>query len=154
MNTGGYPTGSMGPPMSQRQPQAQSHLQQGRVPSQSQSNGSGNGSVSLSRAELQNQMMNRQPSAMTQTSSSANSSAGAIKIKVFFQDDLIAIRVPSDINYAQLREKLKSRLKLGDDIILQYKDEPSNGFVELLSDNDLDAALQRNAKLTLYVGLA
>ncbi|KAG5295335.1 protein kinase [Histoplasma ohiense] len=154
MNTGGYPTGSMGPPISQRQPQAQSHLQQGRVPSQSQSNGSGNGSVSLSRAELQNQMMNRQPSAMTQTSSSANSSAGAIKIKVFFQDDLIAIRVPNDINYAQLREKLKGRLKLGDDIILQYKDEPSNGFVELLSDNDLDTALQRNAKLTLYVGLA
>ncbi|KKZ60011.1 bud emergence protein 1 [[Emmonsia] crescens] len=143
MNTGGYPASSMGPPSSQRQPQ------RGAPP---QSNGSGSGSVSLSRGELQTQLMNRQPSALTQGSSA--SSAGAIKIKVFFQDDLIAIRVPSDINYAQLREKLKDRLKLGDEIMLQYKDEPSNGFAELLSDVDLDTALQRNAKLTLYVGLA
>ncbi|OJD10736.1 hypothetical protein ACJ73_09712, partial [Blastomyces percursus] len=158
MNTGSYPHSSMGPPASsQRQAQGHSH-HQGRTPSQSQSNGNGNGngngSVSLSRAELQSQMMNRQPSAMTQTSSSSATGAGAIKIKVFFQDDLIAIRVPSDINYAQLREKLKDRLKLGDEIMLQYKDEPSNGFAELLSDHDLDTALQRNAKLTLYVGLA
>ncbi|EQL36359.1 bud emergence protein 1, variant 2 [Blastomyces dermatitidis ATCC 26199] len=153
INTGSYPPGSMGPPpSSQRQAQGHPHHQQGRTPSQSQSNG--NGSVNLSRSELQNQMMNRQQSAMTQTSSSSTTGAGAIKIKVFFQDDLIAIRVPSDISYAQLREKLKDRLKLGDEIMLQYKDEPSNGFAELLSDHDLDTALQRNAKLTLYVGLA
>ncbi|PGG99254.1 hypothetical protein AJ79_08617 [Helicocarpus griseus UAMH5409] len=143
MNSGGYPAGSMGPPPSTRPQQGQRHL--GSPP---QSNG---GSAGIGRTELQNQMMNRQPSSLTQASAS---SAGAIKIKVFFQDDLIAIRVPSDINFQQLKEKLKDRLKVGDDIVLQYKDEPSNGFAELLSDNDLDTALQRNAKLTLYVSIA
>ncbi|KAK2742265.1 bud emergence protein 1 [Onygenales sp. PD_40] len=137
MNAGGYPAGSMGPP-SQRQPR------QGPP----QSNGGGAG---VGRVDMQAQMMNRQPSSLTQASAS---SAGAIKIKVFFQDDIIAIRVPSDINFHQLREKLKDRLKLGDNIVLQYKDEPSGGAADLMSDNDLNAALQRNAKLQVYVGLA
>lgn len=77
-----------------------------------------------------------------------------MKIKVYFQDDLIAIRVPSDISFYQLKEKLKDRLKVNDDIIVQYKDEPTGGFAEMLSDNDLDMALQRNSKLALYVGYA
>lgn len=76
-----------------------------------------------------------------------------MKIKVFFQDDIIAIRVPSDINFQQLKEKLKDRLKINDDIMVQYRDEPSGGYAEILSDNDLDVALQRNPKLSLYVGI-
>ncbi|KAL8825748.1 MAG: hypothetical protein Q9191_004221 [Dirinaria sp. TL-2023a] len=117
--------------------------------------------------------INRQPSSLTQasgtssgthhstpatsapnTSSTNVASSGALKIKVFFEDDLIAIRVPSEISFQQLREKLKDRLKIQEDIIVQYKDEPSSTYAEMLSDRDLDVALGRNPKLTLYVGYA
>ncbi|KAL4892361.1 hypothetical protein BDV59DRAFT_56165 [Aspergillus ambiguus] len=110
------------------------------------------GQASLSHSNGGPPPMNRQPSSITQVSTT--SSSGAMKVKVFFQDDLIAIRVPSDINVHQLKEKLMDRLKLHDDITLQYKDEPSGAYVDLLSDSDLDTAIQRNSKLTLYVGLA
>lgn len=96
--------------------------------------------------------MIRQQSSLTQVSTTSGS--GALKVKVFFQDDLIAIRVPSDINSQQLKEKLKDRLKINEEIVVQYKDEPSGTYVDLISDSDLDTAIQRNSKLTLYVGLA
>ena len=79
---------------------------------------------------------------------------GAMKIKVFFQEDIIAIRVPQDINFLALRDKLKDRLKVIDDIVVQYKDEPTNTFADLKNDSDLDVALQRNPKLALYVNFA
>ncbi|GAB1211019.1 hypothetical protein ATERTT37_000130 [Aspergillus terreus] len=110
------------------------------------------GQASLSHTNGGPPPMNRQPSSITQVSTT--SSSGAMKVKVFFQDDLIAIRVPSDINVHQLKEKLMDRLKLHDDITVQYKDEPSGTYVDLISDSDLDTAIQRNSKLTLYVGLA
>lgn len=77
-----------------------------------------------------------------------------MKVKVSFQDDLIAIRVPSDINLQQLKEKLMDRLKISEGIVVQYKDEPSGTVVDLTSDQDLDTAIQRNAKITLIVGVA
>ncbi|OJJ55733.1 hypothetical protein ASPSYDRAFT_34639 [Aspergillus sydowii CBS 593.65] len=96
--------------------------------------------------------MIRQQSSLTQVSTTSGS--GALKVKVFFQDDLIAIRVPGDINVQQLKEKLKDRLKITEEIAVQYKDEPSGTYVDLISDSDLDTAIQRNSKLTLHVGLA
>ena len=117
--------------------------------------------------------INRQPSSLTQasetssgthhstpatsapnTSSTNVASSGALKIKVFFEDDLIAIRVPSNIKFQDLKKKLKDRLKIQEDIMVQYKDEPSSSYAELLSDRDLDVALGRNPKLTLYVSYA
>lgn len=98
--------------------------------------------------------MNRQPSSLTQVSNTSAGGGGAMKVKVSFQDDLIAIRVPSDIGLQQLKEKLVDRLKIREEIIVQYKDEPSGMYVDLISDNDLDRAVQRNSKLTLFVGLA
>ncbi|PTU20255.1 hypothetical protein P175DRAFT_0510182 [Aspergillus ochraceoroseus IBT 24754] len=89
--------------------------------------------------------MNRQASSITQVS--ATSSTGAMKVKVYFQDDLIAIRVSSDINLQQLKEKLLDRLKINDEIA-------SGNYFDLSSDHDLDTAIQRNPKLTLHVGLA
>ena len=80
--------------------------------------------------------------------------SGALKIKVNFQDDMIAIRVPSEIGFQQLRDKLQDRLKIQDEILVRYKDEPTNGYVDMLSDRDLDMALSRNQKLTLFVGYA
>jgi bud emergence protein 1 len=106
-------------------------------------------SASQSRTELQPPAMNRQASSLTQASNA--SSTNAIKVKVFFQDDIIAIRVPSDINFQQLQDKLRDRLKVTDEWTVQYRDEASNNFLDMLSDNDLDTALQRNSKLTLRV---
>lgn len=104
------------------------------------------------------QPMNRQPSSLTQTSATSASagagSGGAMKVKVMFQEELIVIRVPSDITFAQLKDKLKDRLKVAEDLVVQYKDEPTNSSPELNSDTDLDVALQRNNKLTLFVNYA
>ena len=77
-----------------------------------------------------------------------------MKVKVFFQEDIIAIRVPQDISFQSLKEKLCDRLKIDEDIVVQYKDEPTNGYVDLNNDGDLNTALQRNPKLTLYVNFA
>lgn len=77
----------------------------------------------------------------------------AMKVKIYFGDDLIAIRVPTDIQFQQLYEKIRDRLKIppGEEIALYYKDESSGERPGLLSDNDLDMALNRNDKLIIYV---
>ncbi|TGO68574.1 hypothetical protein BOTNAR_0023g00550 [Botryotinia narcissicola] len=106
----------------------------------------------------------RQTSSLSQPSSNsllspANNGNGqlpspsAMKVKIYFGDDLIAIRVPTDIQFQQLYEKISDRLKIpqGDEIALYYKDEPSGEKPNLMSDNDLDIALQRNDKLIIYV---
>jgi bud emergence protein 1 len=77
-----------------------------------------------------------------------------MKVKVFFQDDIIALRLPQDVVFAALKEKLMERLKVRDDIVIQYKDEPTNTLLDLDNDDNLDVALQRNPKLALYVSYA
>ncbi|KAI9779216.1 MAG: bud emergence protein 1 [Geoglossum umbratile] len=108
-----------------------------------------------SPSDLQPPSMLRQNSSQTQGSQGSggatNAPASTMKIKIHFQDDLIAIRAPMDINFQQLKEKVMERLHVGDDAIVQYRDEPTGDLVELLSDRDLDAAIQRNSKLTLVV---
>jgi len=141
MNGGPNGYGSVGPP---------AHKPQSRPP-----NGApGNGQYA--------NPLKPQPSTLTQASSnssippnaSATNISGAIKIKVNFQDDIIAIRVPSEISFAQLRDKCKERLKVLEEIVVSYKDEQSGEIYEMNSDRDLDIALGRCAKLTLFVGYA
>jgi bud emergence protein 1 len=76
-----------------------------------------------------------------------------MKVKIYYGDDLIAIRVPTDIRYPQLYEKIRERLKIpqGEEMALYYKDEPSGERPSLMSNNDLDFALRRNEKLIVYV---
>ena len=102
----------------------------------------------------------RQTSSLSQPSNSSQSpgpnggqQTAAMKVKIYFGDDLIAIRVPNDIQYQQLYEKIRDRVKIppGEEIALFYKDEPSGERPGLLSNNDLDFALQRNDKLIIYV---
>ena len=78
---------------------------------------------------------------------------GAMKVKIYYGDDLIAIRVPNDILYQQLYDKIRDRLRIppGEEIALFYKDESSGERPGLLSNNDVDIALQRNDKLIIYV---
>ena len=85
------------------------------------------------------------------SSNKASNTGSAIKIKVLFQEDIIAIRVPSDITFQQLRDKLRDRLKINEDIAMQYRDEATNTLKDLDDDNDLETALQNNPKLTLKV---
>ncbi|PQE13641.1 bud emergence 1 protein [Rutstroemia sp. NJR-2017a BVV2] len=101
----------------------------------------------------------RQTSSISQSNSMSPGPNGngqppsAMKIKIYFGDDLIAIRVPTDIQFQQLYEKICDRLKIpqDDDVALYYKDEPSGEKPNLMSDNDLDVALRRNDKLIIYV---
>ena len=102
--------------------------------------------------------LHSQPSNLTQASNSssmkASNAAGPMKVKVFFQDDIIALRLPQDVSFTALKEKLIERLKVNEEIVIQYKDEPTNSFIHLENDDNLDVALQRNPKITLYVNYA
>lgn len=149
--------GAMGPP-----PHKGSHRNQISTPA-------GNG-VPQGQQHYRNQpdyqyqnTVKPQPSSITQASANSSgpnnsttnvNASGALKIKVSFENEMIAIRVPSEIDYLHLKEKLRDRLKISDDIIVQYKDEPTETFCEMLSDRDLDVALSRNQKLTLFVQCA
>ncbi|RPA75944.1 hypothetical protein BJ508DRAFT_338367 [Ascobolus immersus RN42] len=100
-----------------------------------------------SASDLQPPQIGRHDSSISQTTQSSNTQF--IKIKVNYQGETIAIRLPHDVNFAQLEEALQSRL--GPDFgNLQYKDEPSNSYVNLESDSDLNTALSRNSKLVLF----
>ena len=101
----------------------------------------------------------RQTSSLSQNSpvlTQNGPQASAMKVKIYFGDDLIAIRVPADIKFQQLHDKIRDRLKIpqGEDIILSYKDEGSGDRPALISNNDLDTALNRNDKLVIYAEYA
>lgn len=137
----------------------------------SQGNLNGNGYQGLSAAPRQthsrgqpslssnsgNQPQFRQDSSLSQPSN--NSLQGgqqqpvAMKVKIVYGEDVIAIRVPNDISYHDLHDKIRDRLKIpaGEELVLSYKDENSGERPALMSNNDLDFALTRNDKLMIYV---
>ena len=107
--------------------------------------------------------MPRQHSGLSQPSQSslpgtqqAAAPGAAMKVKMYFNNDLIALRVPTDVTFKQLQDKIRDRLKLSpaEQLELFYKDEPTGDKASMLGDNDLDLALQRNEKLLLFVELA
>ncbi|KAH8690886.1 hypothetical protein BGW36DRAFT_389528 [Talaromyces proteolyticus] len=110
-----------------------------------------NSAASQSRTELQPPAMNRQASSLTQTSNA--SSTNAITVKVTFEDDTIAFLVPSDINFNQLLEKLRDRLKVTGNIRVNYRENLSrkDEGTPMTSDQNLDEALRLNPKLSLVV---
>lgn len=96
-----------------------------------------------------------QPSQTSLPSMHQQQPASAMKIKMYYNGDLIAIRVPTDIQFQQLYDKICDRVKVpGGELQLFYKDEPSGDKLSMMSNNDLDFALQRNEKLLLYVEMA
>jgi bud emergence protein 1 len=109
-------------------------------------NGTGNG-TSRQTSSLS------QPSNTSLVSGQSGQPPSALKVKIYFRDDLIAIRVPSDVQYTQHYDKIRERLKIpqGDEMALFYKDESSGERPSLMSNNDLDFALRRNDKLIIYV---
>ncbi|KAL7275894.1 bud emergence protein 1 [Rhizina undulata] len=105
-------------------------------------------------SDLQPPRMLRNDSAMSAATQGAGNSqvgtSGFIKFKISYQEDLVAIRLPRDVTFAQLQEKLQERL--GTELnVIQYKDEPTGHSVNLESDGDLQVALSRNPKILLFV---
>ena len=101
--------------------------------------------------------MTRQASSLSQPSQNSMSNPGtlAIKVKMWFNGECIAIRVPSDASFQQLCEKIRERLRLSphESIQVQYIDHATGDRLNMLSNNDLDYAVQRNEKLTLHVDI-
>ncbi|KAK6579751.1 hypothetical protein PZA11_007987 [Diplocarpon coronariae] len=95
----------------------------------------------------------RPPATPTASPGLSGAPPPAMKVKIYYGDDLIAIRVPAEIPYPHLYEKIRERLKIppGQEISLSSKDEQSGERPGLRSDHDLDVALQRNDKLIIYV---
>jgi len=122
-------------------------------------NGYSQGSAAPRQMGNGQQGITRQASSLSQPSQTSLSpgmnqgSAQAIKVKLSFNGDLIAIRAPSDIQFRDLYDKIRERLRIapGEQIQLSYKDEPTGDKPALLSNNDLDMALSRNEKLLVYV---
>ena len=85
----------------------------------------------------------------------AAAGGAAIKVKLSYGGDLIAIRVPADIDFRELYQRIVERLKIaaGREVALSYRDDQGQqgGRVPLESDDDLDAALQHSEKLLVYV---
>jgi bud emergence protein 1 len=88
-----------------------------------------------------------------QNGASAQPTVSAMKVKIYFGDDLYAIRVPTQISFQQLYEKIRERLKISseDEIALYYKEDRSSARANLISDNDLEYALNHTDKLVIYV---
>jgi bud emergence protein 1 len=102
--------------------------------------------------------MTRQTSSLSQPSQSSLSPAitqagAAMKVKLSYNGDFIALRVPSDIQYRDLYDRIRERLRLpaSEQMQLSYKDESTGDKLPMISNNDLDLALQRNEKLLLFV---
>lgn len=137
----------------------------------SRNNLNGGGYAGLSAAPAhQNgpQTMSRQTSSLSQPSQTSltpsmqqqqhmpQQPASAMKIKMYYNGDLIAIRVPTDVSFQGLYDKIQDRLKVpaGEQLQLFYKDEQTGEKPSMSNDNDLDIAIQRNEKLLLYVDYA
>jgi len=102
--------------------------------------------------------MTRQPSSLSQPSQTSLSpgiqqAGGQMKVKLSYNGDIIAIKVPSDIAFRGVCDRIFERLRIPTNEILQlsYRDESTGDKLALMSDGDLDNALERNEKLLIYV---
>jgi len=116
------------------------------------------GAGTTARQPGQQPPMARQVSSLSQPSQTSLSpgiqTAGSLmKVKLSYNGDIIAIKVPADISFDTLYDKIVDRLKIppGEEPQLSYKDEATGDKPPLMSNGDLDLALTRNEKLLLYV---
>ncbi|KAK8051087.1 SH3 domain-containing protein [Apiospora rasikravindrae] len=129
-----------------------------RQSSRNNLNGNGYGGLSAAPRQMQNGQpeMTRQTSSMSQPSQASLSPGvsqpvSAFKVKLFYNGDTFLIRVPSDTNFQQLYEKISERTKPAGGLQLFYRDEASGDKLNLMSDNDLNYALDHNEKLVIFV---
>ncbi|KAI0200023.1 hypothetical protein F4808DRAFT_174748 [Astrocystis sublimbata] len=132
-----------------------------RQSSRNNLNGSGYNGLSAAPRQMQNGQLQvtRQASSLSQPPSQSSLSPGispspaAFKVKIHFNDDTFLIRVPGDTNFPQLYDRIRERTKVasGEQIQLFYRDEASGDKLNLMSDNDLNYALDHNDKLVIFV---
>ncbi|KAJ8120610.1 hypothetical protein ONZ43_g2727 [Nemania bipapillata] len=131
-----------------------------RQSSRNNLNGPGYSGLSAAPRQMQNGQapITRQTSSLSQPSQSSLSpgisqSPAAFKVKIHFNSETFLIRVPGDTSFQQLFEKIRDRTKVssGEQIQLFYRDEGSGDKLNLMSNNDLDYALNHNDKLVIFV---
>ncbi|TFB00346.1 Protein scd2/ral3 [Trichoderma ghanense] len=115
--------------------------------------GSGYNGLSATPRQVSNPQQVMQQQVPSQPAQQPGQASAAMKIKMFYNGDLIAIRVPTNIQFQQLCDKVRDRLKVSpnEELQLFYKDEQTGNKPSLTNDADLDYALERNEKLMLYV---
>ncbi|KAG0051645.1 bud emergence protein 1 [Gryganskiella cystojenkinii] len=90
-----------------------------------------------------------QSSAINLPGSSSNEEM--IKIKISFQDDIMAMRIPVSISFRSLQQKVFERLNSDPDKELSYRDDRGD-FAQLQNDSDVRDAIDRSGgKLMIYV---
>ncbi|KAI9839177.1 MAG: hypothetical protein M1819_003170 [Sarea resinae] len=147
----GYPGLSAPPPRPTHQAKqsiSQQDMNQAAAASSHQRNGS----------ELQPPApLLRQDSSFTQDSQGSNSQRGppdpgapSLKIKVHYGPDIFAIRMPMDVNYEEIKEKMRARLQPlgGKDFVFINED---NHEQQIANDDDLDAVLEGRTKVNLRI---
>ncbi|KAF9368862.1 bud emergence protein 1, partial [Podila verticillata] len=83
-------------------------------------------------------------------SASTTTNEEMIKVKISFQDDIMAMRIPVSIAFKSLQSKVLERLQT-DQGDMSYRDERGN-FAKLQSDEDVrDAIDNSGGKLMIYV---
>lgn len=93
---------------------------------------------------------------------SANPNAAPVKVKVWFGDaNCVIVRLSPSFRFYDLVQKLRDRWSLEPSVdkqeaqrvnfAIEYRDEPSQQFYRIESDQDLALAKERNEKLTLRV---
>lgn len=116
--------------------------------------GGGPGKSSLGQPPLHSQASN-----LTQNSTGSGNSAtpksnlaGALRVKLEYDSDVIAMRVaPEETNYETLVDKIRGRLRITQDVTIEYRDDPSGGVRPFESEDDLQEALRRNGNLRLVI---
>jgi len=68
---------------------------------------------------------------------------GAMTIKCWWGEDLVKVRMPADVSFVALKEKLQERFKAREEIRIQWQDPTTDDSHELLSDHDLDWVISR-----------
>jgi bud emergence protein 1 len=125
----------------------------------SKNNLNGNGYGNMGDMRQMGNMPAQSPYMSQPSQSSLNAGmsqgASAMKVKLCYNDEVVAIRVATDIPFEQLYEKVRERLKIppANQISISYKDEATGDRPPLMNNTDLDYALNRNEKLLLYVDL-
>lgn len=85
----------------------------------------------------------RSASPLPPVAPSSTNASNLIKIKIFHQEDLIAIRVSADVSLIQLVDKCRDRL--GDSwSVLKYRDDRNSAFKDIVEQTDLNWALWGN----------
>lgn len=122
-------------------------------------NGNGYGAPGSAPRQMQNgPQMTRENSGLSHPSQTSltpgmapQQQTAVFKVKLFFNGDTFVIRVPSDIDYQMLNDKVRERVKVAGELELFYRDEASGDKLGLMSDNDLNYALDHNEKLVIFV---